>query len=220
MWSAGSAPRLASGGRPRALKPGFALLPGMRVGLFGGSFNPAHEGHAHVAETARRRLGLDRVIWLVSPQNPLKPAHETADLAERMASAAAHARGPGMIVTDLETRLGSAYTIDTVRALKARFPGVHFVWVMGADSLASFHRWRGWTQILREVPVAVVSRPWIALRSRFAPAARRFARFRIPSSQAKLLPTMQAPAWVFLRARLNFQSSTLLRERMKRASPS
>ena len=220
MWSAGSAPRLACGGRPRALKPGFALLPGMRVGLFGGSFNPAHEGHAHVAETARRRLGLDRVIWLVSPQNPLKPTHETADLAHRMASAASHARGPGMIVTDLETRLGSAYTIDTVRALKARFPGVHFVWIMGADSLAGFHRWRGWTQIMREVPVAVVSRPWIALKSRFAPAARRFGRFRVPSAQAKLLPTMRAPAWVFLRGPLNFQSSTSLRERMKRASSS
>jgi nicotinate-nucleotide adenylyltransferase len=218
MWSAGPAPRLAAGGRPRALRPGFALLPGMRVGLFGGSFNPAHEGHAHVAETARRRLGLDRVIWLVSPQNPLKPTHETADLAERVASAAAQARGSGMIVTDLETRLGSAYTIDTVRALKARFPGVHFVWIMGADSLAGFHRWRGWTQILHEVPVAIVSRPWIALKSRFAPAVRRFARFRIPSAQSRLLPTMAAPAWVFLRAPLNFQSSTMLRERMKRST--
>jgi len=220
MWSAGPAPRLASGGRPRALKPGFTLLPGMRVGLFGGSFNPAHEGHAHVAETARRRLGLDRVVWLVSPQNPLKPSHETADLAHRMASARAQARGPGMLVTDLETRRGSAYTIDTIRALKARFPGVHFVWVMGADSLATFHRWRGWTQILREVPVAVVSRPWIALKSRFSPAARRFAPFRVPSAQAMLLPTMPAPAWVFLRGPLNFQSSTMLRERMKRAASS
>ena len=94
----------------------------MRVGLYGGSFNPAHEGHAHVAETAKRRLGLDRVIWLVSPQNPLKGRHETADLAERMEGAASLAKGPGMIVSDVETRLGSAYTIDTVRALKARFP--------------------------------------------------------------------------------------------------
>src|SRR5215472_9377677 len=168
MWSAGPARRLPVGGRPRALKAGFTLLPGMRVGLFGGSFNPAHEGHAHVAETARRRLGLDRVIWLVSPQNPLKPSHETADLPERMESARRHARGPGMIVTDVETRLGSAYTIDTVRALKARFPGVHFVWIMAADSLASFHRWRGWTQILREAPVAVIARTLAGLKSRFA----------------------------------------------------
>src|SRR6185437_12410224 len=142
--------------------------------------------------------------------------HETAELAHRMASARSQARGPGMVVTDLETRLGSAYTIDTVRALKSRFPGVHFVWIMGADSLAGFHRWRGWTQILREVPVAVVSRPWIALKSRFSPAARRFARFRRRSGQAACLPGTKPPAWVFLRGPLNFQSSTALRERLRR----
>lgn len=187
----------------------------MRVGLFGGSFNPAHEGHAHVAETAKRRLKLDKVIWLVSPQNPLKPTHETAGLAERMAAARVHARGRGMVVSDVETRLGAQYTIDTVRALKARFPRVHFVWIMGADSLASFHRWRGWTQIMREVPVAVVSRPWIALRARVSPAARRFAHSRRPSSQAALLPGMKPPAWVFLRGPFNFQSSTALRERLR-----
>jgi nicotinate-nucleotide adenylyltransferase len=185
----------------------------MRVGLYGGSFNPAHEGHAHVAETAKRRLRLDRVIWLVSPQNPLKGRHETADLAERMAGARALAKGPGMIVSDVETRLGSAFTIDTVRALKRRFPRVRFVWIMGADSLASFHRWRGWTQIMREVPVAVVSRPWISLRSRFSPAALRFARFRRPSTQAVTLPGSKPPAWVFLYGRFNFQSSTALRLR-------
>src|ERR1700733_11598750 len=100
MWSAGPARRVPDGGRPAASRLGFHLAPGMRVGLFGGSFNPAHEGHAHVAETARRRLRLDRGVWLVSPQNPLKPTHETAGLAERMASARGHARGPGMIVSD------------------------------------------------------------------------------------------------------------------------
>ena len=188
----------------------------MRVGLFGGSFNPAHSGHAHVAETAKRRLNLDRVIWLVSPQNPLKPSHETASLAERMAGARKLAQAPGMIVSDAETKLGSAYTVDTVRALKARFPGVHFVWIMGADSLASFHRWKGWTGIMREAPVAVVSRPWISIRSRFSPAARRFARFRRPSGQAGTLPRLKPPAWVFLLGPLNFQSSTLLRERLRR----
>jgi len=218
MWSAGPAPRRAPGGRPGAERLGFALAPGMRVGLFGGSFNPAHKGHAHVAETARRRLGLNHVIWLVSPQNPLKPTHETAGLAERMASARRYARDRGMIVSDAETKLGSQYTIDVVRALKARFPGVRFVWIMGADSLASFHRWRGWTEIMREVPVAVVSRPWISLKSRFSPAARRFARFRRPSSRAACLPFAKPPAWVFLRGPLNFQSSTSLRDRMRRGS--
>lgn len=216
MWFAGPARRRPAPGRPQAQRLGFHLQPGMKVGLFGGSFNPPHDGHAHVAETARRRLGLDRVIWLVSPQNPLKSNHETADLAERMAQARRIAHGPAMIVSDAETRLGSAYTIDTVRALKARFPGVQFVWLMGADSLASFHRWRGWTQIMREVPVAVVSRPWISLKSRFAPAAKRFAHSRITSAQAGQLPAMKAPAWVFLRGPLHFESSTLLRERMRR----
>jgi nicotinate-nucleotide adenylyltransferase len=217
MWFAGPARRKPDAGRPQGLRLGFSLEPGMRVGLFGGSFNPAHEGHAHVAETARRRLRLDRVIWLVSPQNPLKSAHETADLAERMAGARALAQGRGMIVSDAESRLGSAYTIDTVRALKARFPRVKFVWVMGADSLATFHRWRGWTQIMREVPVAVVSRPWISLKSRFSPAAIRFRRFRRTSAEAMGLPGARPPAWVFLRGRFNFQSSTALRERMRRS---
>ena len=191
----------------------------MRVGLYGGSFNPAHEGHAHVAETAKRRLRLDRMIWLVSPQNPLKSGHETADLAERMAGARALAKGPGMIVSDIEGQLGSAYTIDTVRALKARFPGVKFVWIMGADSLASFHRWRGWTQIMHEVPVAVVSRPWISLKSRFSPAAARFARFRRPPGEAPILADLAPPAWIFLFGRFNFMSSTALRERLKRLRP-
>jgi len=218
MWAAGRAPRRGPGGRTTGLRLGFALSPGMRVGLFGGSFNPAHEGHAHVAETALQRLDLDRVIWLVSPQNPLKSADETADLAERMAGARRMARGPAMIVSDAESRLGSQYTIDVVRALKARFPRVDFVWIMGADSLAGFHRWRGWTEIMREIPVAVVSRPWISLKSRFSPAARRFARFRRPSARAASLPGSRPPAWVFLRGPLNFQSSTLLRTRQRSAS--
>ncbi len=219
MWFAGPARRLPVAGRPQALRLGFHLEPGMRVGLFGGSFNPAHEGHAHVAETARRRMDLDRVIWLVSPQNPLKPRHETASLQARMDGARRFARGRDMIVSDAETRLGSHYTIDTVRALKARFPGVKFVWIMGADSLATFHLWRGWTQLMEEVPVAVVSRPWISLKSRFSPAAIRFARSCRRAGTAMGLPAAQPPAWVFLLGRFNFQSSTALRERLRRSAP-
>jgi nicotinate-nucleotide adenylyltransferase len=213
MWFAGAARKAPVAGRPSALRLGFDLEAGMRVGLFGGSFNPAHDGHAHVAETAKRRLKLDRVIWLVSPQNPLKSSDETADLEERIAGARALAQGPGMIVSGVETKLGSAYTIDTIRTLKARFPGVKFVWIMGADSLATFHRWRGWTQIMRECPVAVVSRPWISLKSRFSPAAVRFARYRVGSQEASGLADRQAPAWAFLFGRFNFQSSSALRAR-------
>ena len=183
----------------------------MRVGLFGGSFDPAHDGHAHVAETARQRLRLDRVIWLVSPQNPLKRGRQPAPLAARMASARRHARGPAMIVSDAESRIGSVYTLDTVRVLKARFPRVRFVWVMGADNLASFQRWRGWADILRSLPVAVVARPGALARSGFTPMARRFARARVPSRQASRLPYATPPAWCYLNARLNPASSTALR---------
>ncbi len=216
MWFAGPARLVPEAGRPKALRLGFDLKPGMRVGLYGGSFNPAHDGHAHVAETAMTRLGLDHVIWLVSPQNPLKSSKETAPLAERLAGARRLARGPGMIISDAESRMGSQYTIDTVRILRKRFPGVHFVWIMGADSLAGFHRWKGWTQLMRELPVAVISRPWAGLKSQTSPTARRFRAARRPAREARLLPGMDPPAWVYLPGPFNFASSTALRERLRK----
>ena len=161
--------RLPLAGRGRAARLGLVLTPGMKVGLFGGSFNPAHEGHRHVAQTALKRLDLDRLIWLVSPQNPLKSADETASLAQRMQSARAFA-GRREQVSDAETRLGVSYTIDTVRLFRARYPGVHFVWIMGSDNLAGFHRWRGWSDLFHTLPIAVVSRPNALVRS---PALRR-----------------------------------------------
>lgn len=210
LFHAGPAPR-AQGPRPGALRDGLALAPGMKVGLLGGSFNPAHDGHAHVAETALNRLGLDRVVWLVSPQNPLKSTAHTAPLAERMASARAAAHGPDMIVSDFETRAGTQWTIDTLRALTARHPGVRFVWLMGSDNLAGFHRWRGWTDIMRLMPVAVVARPGSMLESRTAPAAARFAAARLPQEQARRLTRLKAPAWTYLTAPLNPRSSTVIR---------
>ena len=222
FFHAGPAPR-AFGPRRGALRDGLDLRPGMRVGLFGGSFNPAHDGHAHVAETALRRLDLDRVVWLVSPQNPLKDARDSAPLAERMASARAAAglaaHGPAMIVSDFETRIGTRWTVDTLRALVARHPGVRFVWLMGSDNLATFHRWRGWTDIMRLMPVAVIARPGSELDSRTAPAAARFASARVPSSRARLLPHLRAPAWSLLNAPLNHRSSTALRAAAKAAGP-
>jgi nicotinate-nucleotide adenylyltransferase len=166
-----------------------------------------------VAETALVRLGLDRLIWLVSPQNPLKRGRAPGDLDRRMAAARAVARGPRMIVSDLEARIGTRYTVDTLRVLQARFPGVRFVWVMGSDSLASFHRWRGWVEILERVPVAVVVRPGALPRARLAPAARRFARAR-PSALAPRLAGLAPPAWLFLEAPLNPASSTALRAQL------
>ena len=183
----------------------------MRVGLYGGSFNPAHGGHVHVAQTALVRLALDRVIWLVSPQNPLKSKRETAALARRIAEARRLARGPRMVVSDIEARLGARYTIDTLRRLQAQFPGVHFVWIMGADSLAGLHRWKSWAEILRRVPVAVVDRPGVGLSARLSVAARRFAHARRPEREARRLPFLAPPAWMFLTAPHDPRSSTALR---------
>jgi nicotinate-nucleotide adenylyltransferase len=215
MWISGPAKRVSAAGRAGALRPGFQLERGMRVGLLGGSFNPAHEGHAHIAETALARLRLDKVIWLVSPQNPLKSPAESAILEARLASARKMARGPHMIVSDVESRVGSRYTIDILRILKQRFPGVRFVWIMGGDNLNSLHGWRGWADIMREMPVAVIARPGAEMKSRSSPAARRFAPFRLSSRESTRLAGKRPPAWLYIRAPFNFASSTALRARMR-----
>jgi nicotinate-nucleotide adenylyltransferase len=215
MWISGPAKRVSAAGRVGALRPGFHLSPGMRVGLLGGSFNPAHEGHAHIAETALTRLRLNKVIWLVSPQNPLKSAAESASLSTRLASARRVARGPHMIISDIESRVGSRYTIDILRMLKQRFPGVRFVWIMGGDNLNSLHGWRGWVNILREMPVAVIARPGAEMKSRSSPAARRFAHARLSSREATRLALHRPPAWLYIRAPFNFASSTALRARQR-----
>jgi nicotinate-nucleotide adenylyltransferase len=217
MWLAGPARRVPEAGRLGALRPGFGLRPGMRVGLFGGSFDPAHRGHAHVARTALVRLGLNRVIWLVSAGNPLKTSSLAADPSGRMASARAQAHGPSMLVSDVETRIGTRYSLDTLRILKARFPGVRFVWLIGADSLADFHRWRGWTDIFRSVPIAVVARPGAGPRAWSSPAARRFAHARRAAGQASELALTAPPAWIYLPAPLKHVSSTALRRRRSAA---
>ncbi len=216
MWFAGPAPifhTLSHG----ALRPGFHLERGMKIGLFGGSFNPAHEGHAHVAETARMRLGLDRIIWLVSPQNPLKSKRDTAPLRERIAAIRPFV-GPKDIISDFETRISATYTLDTLRALKARYPGVQFVWIMGGDSLASFHRWRGWVQIARMIPIAIVSRPGVLMKSRLSPTARRFAHYRRKEREGRILSGLPAPAWAYLKGPLHNISSTALRAQRKKAA--
>lgn len=205
----GSAARPPAAGRPQALRGRFFLADGMKVGLFGGSFNPAHDGHAHVAETAGKRLGLDRVIWLVTPQNPLKA--ERVSLRQRRRSARRQARGRS-VVSDIERSLGSRYTVDTVRLIKARFPRVHFVWVMGADSLADLHRWRDWVGLMREVPVAVVARPGASLAALVSPAARRFAGARLPERAGRRLALARPPAWIYLTGEWNYSSSTALRQ--------
>ena len=161
------------------LRPPGPVAPGLRIGLLGGSFNPAHEGHLYVGEAARKRLRLDYVWWLVAPQNPLKPVADMAPLEKRLAAARALAgRDPRLIVTDLERTLGTRYTIDTLKALNRRFPQVRFVWLMGSDNLDQFHRWRRWAEIVRLVPIVVVERPGSLLAPLRAKAMQRFARSR------------------------------------------
>ncbi len=181
-----------------------------KVGLLGGSFNPAHGGHRHVAETALRRLGLDEVWLLVSPQNPLKPVAGMASLAGRAASARrAMAGDPRLRVTTIESDLGTRYTADTVIALKTRFPFVRFVWLMGADNLAQIAQWDRWMRIFQSVPVAILARSPYSQKALAARAARRLARFR--TGRAAGLADRKPVAWVFLHARLHPASATAIR---------
>jgi nicotinate-nucleotide adenylyltransferase len=184
-----------------------------RVGLLGGSFNPAHGGHLHVSREALKRLDLDEVWWLVSPQNPLKPRAGMGGLEERLANARAVARHPRIKVTDLETRLGTSYTADTLAALKRRFPHTRFVWLMGADNLLQISRWERWKNIFELVPIAVFARPSYSLRSLSGSAARRFARRRVSLQGARRLADTVPPAWVFLPVRLDARSATDIRSR-------
>lgn len=185
---------------------------GMRVGLLGGSFDPAHEGHAHVTREALKRLGLDRVWWLVTPGNPLKP-NPPAPLAARMKRAREVMRDPRVTVTDLESRLGTRYTAETLQRLQALYPGVRFVWLMGADNLAQFHLWQQWDWIFRHVPIAVFARPGTRLEAKGARAAEEYARWRLPVHLARTLADRMPPAWVFLDMPMNPLSSSEIRAR-------
>ena len=190
----------------------------MRVGILGGSFNPAHKGHRHLAQVALQRLRLDQVWLLVSPGNPLKKADGMAPLAERLASARRIADGRRVIATAIERQLGTRYTADTLRALRRLFPRVHFVWLMGADILAELPRWRRWTGIARAVPFAVVPRPGYNHRALAGQAARRLRGAWRPAREAPVLADDAPPAWTFLPASQNAISATALRAAYSGAS--
>jgi nicotinate-nucleotide adenylyltransferase len=184
--------------------------PHMRIGLLGGSFDPAHEGHRHISQVALARLGLDQVWWLVTPGNPLKDPSKLPSLKKRVAAANEVARHPRIAVTGFEAQ-GFVHTIDTIRFLKRRFPQVNFVWLMGADNLAEFHRWRAWEALFGLVPIAVFDRPGSGLKARAGKAAQRFALAAVDGSDAAGLALMEPPAWTFLTIPLSGVSSTGLR---------
>jgi nicotinate-nucleotide adenylyltransferase len=184
-----------------------------RIGLLGGSFNPAHRGHLHVSLAALRRLGLDEVWWLVSPQNPLKSGDGMASLGARLTDARALARHPRIRVSALEEDFGTRYTVDTLEALRRRWPRLRFVWLMGADILIQLPRWKRWRRMLTLAPIAVFDRPGYGLRALAGPAAARNARFRLPEARIATLPDAHPPAWAFLHGPLDWTSATELRAR-------
>ena len=194
----------------RRVRQGFPQAQaGMVVGLLGGSFDPAHAGHAHITREALKRFGLDRVWWLVSPGNPLK-TEGPAPIDLRLAQARAVMQDPRVVVTDLEKRLGTRATADTLDRLTALYPGVHFVWLMGADNLVQFHRWDRWRTILARVPVGVLARPGFGVAARLSVAARMFHAAEVPP---RGLGLRAAPAWAFVNVPLVDLSSSAIRAR-------
>ncbi|MFQ5624216.1 MAG: nicotinate-nucleotide adenylyltransferase [Paracoccaceae bacterium] len=184
--------------------------PGLKVGLLGGSFDPPHAGHVHISRWAMRRFGLDRVWWLVSPGNPLK-ADGPAPLERRMAACRALVRHPRILVTDIEARMGTRYTAQTLAGLFGRYPGVRFVWLMGADNLGQFHRWENWQWIMENVPIGVMARHGQQVSAGLSPAAARYRRFRLDARRARRLPFARPPAWCLLTGRMVDQSSSAIR---------
>ena len=188
---------------------------GMRIGLFGGSFNPPHAGHALVAEIALRRLALDRLWWIVTPGNPLKAANDLAPLAERIRQSEAIARDPRIDITAFEAAHHVRYTADTLALVRARNRGVDFVWVMGADNLRNFHRWQRWREIFLTFPIAVVDRPGATLSFLSSVVAKTFDYARVDEADAPRLARMRAPAWTFIHGPRSSLSSSAIRARIK-----
>jgi nicotinate-nucleotide adenylyltransferase len=196
---------------PRYLRMPY-VEKGMQVGLFGGSFNPPHAGHRLVAETALRRLRLDQLWWMVTPGNPLKSTRELAPLAERIRLSEKVAEDPRIKVTAFEAAHRIRYTADTLALVRAKNPGVDFVWIMGADSLRDFHRWQRWREIMLTFPIAVIDRPGATLSFLSSIAAKAFDYARVDERDAPLLARMKAPAWTFIHGPRSSLSSTAIRQ--------
>jgi nicotinate-nucleotide adenylyltransferase len=187
------------------------VSPRMRIGLLGGSFNPAHAGHVEISLTALKRLGLDQVWWVVTPGNPLKRSSKLLGVSQRVEAAKKIANHPRIAVTGFPGEKGPPYTVDLLTELKRRHPAVSFVWLMGADNLAEFHRWRSWQRIFETAPIAVLDRPGFRLKARASQAATRFQEFHVDESDAQGLARMTPPAWTIITHRLSPLSSTAIR---------
>lgn len=193
------------------MRQGFPYLrPGMSVGLLGGSFDPAHQGHVQISRAALQRFNLDCLWWLVSPGNPLK-SRAPASMERRIATAQRLMDHPKVQISDIEARLGTRYTAETLRALRRLYPQVRFVWLMGADNLAHFHHWKDWQQIMETVPIGVLARPGDRISARLSPAALIYRGQMLKDSQSQALARSQAPAWCFVNVPMISVSSTAIR---------
>lgn len=187
------------------------LWAGRTVGLLGGSFNPAHDGHRHISLHAIKRLGLDAVWWMVSPQNPIKPVEGMAPLQDRLRSAAAVSDHPRIIATDIESQMGTRYTIDTLRQLTTRFAATNFIWLMGSDNLRQFHLWHEWEEIFHLTRVCVLDRPPRPQIVQSCAVIERFRHHLVDDAAAASLKSRPLPAWVMLHIPLSHESSTAIR---------
>lgn len=201
-----------------ARSPSYLKMPhverGMSVGLFGGSFNPPHPGHELVAEIALRRLGLDQLWWMVTPGNPLKNHNELASLEDRVAQSRKIAPGPRVKVTAFEAAHNLHYTAQTLAFVKARNPGINFVWIMGADNLKHFHKWQDWRGIAQTFPIAVIDRPGSTLAYLSSKMAKTFSNARVDETDAAILPFRKAPAWTFIHGPRSSLSSSAIRSEL------
>jgi len=189
---------------------------GLSIGLFGGSFNPAHDGHMHVAKTALRALDLDQIWWMVSPQNPLKP--EQPSYESRVETVLALGLPYSMRLSHMEIEFGTQYTVDTVRQARLTWPKTNFVFLMGADNFLQLPRWKNWRNIVETVPIAIIARPgknYSAIRARTGKAAQVYREFRLPEARADILKYCEAPAWCYLTPPMNSQSSSAIRAARK-----
>lgn len=190
------------------------MYEGLKIGLFGGSFNPAHKGHLHVAMAGLRELNLDHVWWLVSPQNPLKPQQPSYE--SRVETVRKLGLPPRMAVSHVEKEANTNYTVDLLRLLKKKYPRTQFIFIMGADNFAQLPKWRNWQEIMAHFPIAVISRPGGGLKPRLGQAARQYADSRLPEESAAVLAQMTAPRWTYLTLPLDKRSSSALRAKLAR----
>ena len=197
------------------MKNGMPLATkGLRIGLLGGSFDPPHSGHMHISKWAIKEFSLDRIWWLVSPGNPLKK-DAPADLDRRLSACNKLVNHPKVIVTDLERVFNTRYTAQTLISLKSQYRGVRFVWLMGADNLAEFHKWDRWQDIMHMLPVGVMARPNQQLAANCSPAARIFRESRLSAQSSTALPFKEAPSWSLLTGPMDDESSSKIRAKGK-----